>query len=252
MTSPVVYNWTAAALLLYGSFAALIMLVPVLSIVFPVVAVALVPLIATLVSFANWLSEAGKRGAFGAANYLRRWLQKDDEQQQQPQQPAIANPVSTFALYVNTSALVWLFGFMLLEVILSSKLPCDAPLHTFVLGAAVLGLFIAIVDFVADVFKDPMPPVTKLEQTRAKDDRRRRLHTYAWLTVAILIWGALGLIWLRKSTTCALTAPTIYRISLLLGIVYSLVVAVLLLLLVALAIDFCLSGKLRMVVILEQ
>lgn len=56
-TSPIVYNWTLAALLLYACFFALVVLVPVLSMLFPLLAVALLPCIAALVSFANWLAE---------------------------------------------------------------------------------------------------------------------------------------------------------------------------------------------------
>ena len=49
----------------------------------------------------------------------------------------------------------------LLEVSRSWRLPCDTPLFTFVLGAASLGVALALIDFVASVFKDPLPPVTK-------------------------------------------------------------------------------------------
>lgn len=88
---------------------------------------------------------------------------------------------------------------MILEVMLSRALPCDAPLHAFVLGAAVLGLGMTLADFVADVFKDPMPPVTKIEQARAKDERRRRIHAYGWLSATVLVWGALGALLARSS-----------------------------------------------------
>ena len=60
-SNPIVYNWTLAALLLYGCFGGLVLLVPVLSAVFPFCAVALLPLIASLVSLANWLSEVRPR-----------------------------------------------------------------------------------------------------------------------------------------------------------------------------------------------
>ena len=68
----------------------------------------------------------------------------------------------------------------------------------------------------------------------------------------MLIWGACGLLWLGGSETCAHTAPAVYRLALLLGLVYAIFVGLLLLIVAALAVDFCLSGKLRMVVILEQ
>ena len=251
-TNPIVYNWTLAALLLYGCFGGLVVIVPVLGVIFPFCAVALLPLIASLVALANWLSEAGKRGAYGAASALRRWLARGSGSEQTPSPMSVAHPASTFALYVNTAALLWLFGFMLIEVGRSWRLPCDAPLKSFVLVAAALGISLALTDFVADVFKDGMPPVTKLEQTAAKEDRKRKLRTYGWLLGIVLIWGACGLLWLGGSETCAHTAPAVYRLALLLGLVYAIFVGLLLLIVAALAVDFCLSGKLRMVVILEQ
>ena len=56
-TNPIVYNWALAALLLYGCFGGLVVLVPILSAAFPLLAVAVLPFIAALVSFANWLGE---------------------------------------------------------------------------------------------------------------------------------------------------------------------------------------------------
>ena len=97
-----------------------------------------------------------------------------------------------------------------------------------------------------------MPPLTKVEQTAARDDRKRKLQLYAYLSAFVLVWGALGLVWLHDSETCAHTAPSVYRLALLLGLVSTILVGLLALVLVALALDFCMSGKLRMVVILEQ
>ena len=57
LTNPIVYNWTLAALLLYACFGALVLLVPLLSAIFPYLAIALLPAIAALVAFANWIAE---------------------------------------------------------------------------------------------------------------------------------------------------------------------------------------------------
>ena len=112
LTSPVVYSWSLATLLLYATFASLVLCVPLLSVLFPVLAGALVPVISTLASLATWLSDAGKRGAFGAASILQRWMgsHTGKERHQQPHHTTLANPASTFALYINTSAIVWIFG----------------------------------------------------------------------------------------------------------------------------------------------
>jgi hypothetical protein len=141
---------------------------------------------------------------------------------------------------------------MMLEVGRSWSMPCDAPLTTFVLVVASFGMIAALVDFAGEVFKDPMPPMTKLEQSRAKEERKAKLTTYAWLLAIILVWGALGAAWVHGSDTCAHTAPGIYRLALLLSFCWLIFVALIVLVVAALAIDFCLSGKLRMVLILEQ
>ena len=156
LSSPIVYHWTLAVLLLYAAFVGLVLLVPLLSAALPFLAVGLTVIIDHLVGVASWMSEAGKRGAFGAASTLQRWLSVGAGGAEPPQQPTIANPQSTFALYVNTAALVWLYGYMLIEVVCSWRLACDVPLTTFVLGASGLGLSMALSDFVTDVFKNPV------------------------------------------------------------------------------------------------
>ena len=251
-TNPIVYNWALAALLLYGCFGGLVVLVPILSAAFPLLAVAVLPFIAALVSFANWLGEAGKRGAYGAASVLHTYLTRGRASELAAPSQQLPHPASTFALYVNTAALLWLFGFMLIEVSRSWRLPCDAHLHAFVLGAASLGVTLALVDFIADVFKDPLPPMTRSEQTEMREERKRKLKAYGYILVGVLVWGGLGLLWLNGSETCAHTAPAVYRLALLLCLVYALFVGIALLVLLALALDYCLSGKLRMVVILES
>ncbi len=60
-----------------------------------------------------------------------------------------------------------------------------------------------------DVFKDPMPPVTKAEQLSAKDARKRRLYAYGWVLAFVLAWGCFGLKWLSEGSTCAATAPMV-------------------------------------------
>ena len=97
------------------------------------------------------------------------------------------SPTSNFALYVNTTALSWFFVFLLLEVRRNWFLPCDVPLHTFVGAVAVLGLGLTLIDFLHDVFKDPMPPLTKAEQSSAKGWRRNRMVGAAWLLGLSLI-----------------------------------------------------------------
>jgi hypothetical protein len=257
-TSPIIYTWSLAALLLYAAFGGLVLAVPLLAVIFPFLAVALVPVIAVLVSVASWLSDAGKRSAFGAATTLQRWFQLGGvgfdapDAQPTPMTPLVANPASTFPLYVNSAALVWLFVFLLVEVQRSWELKCDAPLHLFVLIVGLGGLLLTMLSFVLSVFQDPMPPITKLEQSRARDERLRRLYTYGWIVVAGLLWCGWGCFSFVSSETCGTTAPAIYRLAALVCFVYVMLTSVLVLAVACLGIDACLAGKLRMVVVLEQ
>ena len=114
----------------------------------------------------------------------------------------------------DRTALCWLFTFFLLEVRKNWDLPCDAPLHVFVGAVAALGLALSLADFFHDVFKDPMPP-TRAEQAALRSSRKRRAVVYGWLLLAVLVWGALGTLWVRTSTQCARTAPQLYRLALL-------------------------------------
>lgn len=97
-----------------------------------------------------------------------------------------------------------------------------------------------------------MPPVTKLEQTKQRDDQRRSFLIYGWLAALIVTWGSLGCMWVNSTTSCAATSPAIYRLALLLSFIYLILLAVITLGIISLAVDFCLSGKLRFVVVLEQ
>jgi len=247
VTSPIVYKWAYAASLAFSIFGSLLVLVPLLAIAMPFLAVLLMPFVACLAMCAQWMDAAGRRGPFGASGSLHRLLRLAPEEE-----APMLGTTSNFALYVNTTALCWFFVYLLIEVKRNWLLSCDAPLHSFVGAVAVLGLAISLVDFLHDVFKDPMPPLTKAEQSSAKGWRRSRLAALAWLLGGILLWGGLGLLWLQGSTTCAHTAPAIYRLALLLSVAFVVLVALLLVILLLLLVDFCCSGRLHLYVVFDK
>jgi len=252
ITSPIVHTWTLATLLLYGAFSMLVIGVPVLGLIFPLLAVGCAQLASLLMMAATWMRDASKRGALSAASSLTRWLRLE-ESLQQPPTPTIVNPNSTFGLYVNTAALVWLFGFMVFEARRAWDLACDQPLAEFVLGVGVLGVSLSLMEFIANIFKDPMPPITKLETAApARDERRRKILAYTWATLLVVGWGALGCLWVNNAKSCAASSPTIYRLALLLSFVYLIAISLAGLIAVGIGIDSCLSGKLRFIVVLEQ
>ncbi len=245
-SAPVLYKWAFAASLAFCIFVALVVLVPLMSALMPIFALAIAPVIGLLAACAGWMHEAGRRGAFGTTNALQRALSGDDADA-----PVIA-PVSNFALYVNTTALCWFMLYFLFEAHRSWDQPCAQPLRTFVGVTAAAGLTFTLLDFMRDVFQDPMPPMTKVEQAKARDRRRRRLTLYAWLLAGVLVWGGLGLLWVRASESCAVSAPAIYRLAMLICVAYVAFCALLGLVLLILAIDFCCSGRLRMVIVFER
>jgi len=247
VTSPIVYKWAYAASLAFSIFGSLLVLVPLLAIAMPFLAVLLMPFVACLATCAQWMDAAGRRGPFGASGSLHRLLRLAPEEE-----APMLGTTSNFALYVNTTALCWFFVYLLIEVKRNWLLSCDAPLHSFVGAVAMLGLAISLVDFLHDVFKDPMPPLTKAEQSSAKGWRRSRLAALAWLLGGILLWGGLGLLWLQGSTTCAHTAPAIYRLALLLSVAFVVLVALLLVILLLLLVDFCCSGRLHLYVVFDK
>ena len=63
----------------------------------PLAAMALAPLIGALAACAQWMHEAGRRGAFGSVNALQRALNLGNEEGEQP----LIAPSSNFALYVH-------------------------------------------------------------------------------------------------------------------------------------------------------
>ena len=97
-----------------------------------------------------------------------------------------------------------------------------------------------------------MPPLTKAEQSNAMGWRRSRLAALGWLLGGILLWGGLGLLWLQGSTTCAHTAPAIYRLALLLSVAFVVLVALMLVILLLLLVDFCCSGRLHLYVVFDK
>jgi hypothetical protein len=247
LTAPILYKWSLAAVVAFGIFCSLVVAVPLLAVVMPAAAVCLGPLIMALAACAEWMHTAGQRGPFGTVTSLQRLLGLGIDPESRPPMA----PTSNFALFVNTTALCWLFTFFLLEVRKNWDLPCDAPLHVFVGAVAALGLALSLADFFHDVFKDPMPP-TRAEQAALRSSRKRRAVVYGWLLLAVLVWGALGTLWVRTSTQCARTAPQLYRLALLTLIAYAALVSVICVVIVMLALDFCCSGRLRLVVVFEQ
>ena len=97
-----------------------------------------------------------------------------------------------------------------------------------------------------------MPPLTKAEQASAKGARRYKLAAAGWLLAVVVVWGSLGLLWLHGSTTCAHTAPQIYRLSLLLSVTFVVLLALLIVILLLLMIDFCCSGRLHLYIVFDK
>ena len=88
-------------------------------------------------------------------------------------------------------------------------------------SAAIVGIALSVGDFLREMFKDPMPPLTKLEHTYAREGRQRRMLAYSWLAAGAFLWGVYGAIAVSSSTSCSRTAPQLYRLSLLLTMAFA-------------------------------
>lgn len=248
LSSPIVYKWVTAAVLAFCVYVGLVLLVPLCSLLFPTLSLAASTLSALLAMLAAWMQDASRTSTSGVVGIVRRMVSGELPEPQ----PTIINPASAFALYVNTTALLWFFGYLLLEASHSWTLPCDVPLQSFVTTFALVGIALSLADFLREVFKNPMPPLTKLEQSSAREGRQRRMQAYVWLGGAAALWGLYGLLAISRSSSCAHTAPGLYRISLVLTMAFSACLGVAALVSLSVAVDFCCSGKLRVALVFER
>ena len=177
---------------------------------------------------------------------------------------------SLLALFVNTAALLWLFVYVLIEVIwnwglsvdtsvnLSARSSCDAfgavnlspsPDHWLLLVFAIVGIVIVTLFFMYNVFvAPPPPPRSTIDAENAKVSRRGKICTYTSIVLLFLAFGGVLLYSTLACTELATQAPEISRLAWLILIIWATAFTLGLLLVLFICCDCAISGRMRVVV----
>jgi len=181
---------------------------------------------------------------------------------------------SIVGLFVNTSALLWFFVYLLFELYWNWNLLCDnavpdadhannwfewlkvlspSPVHWLILVFAVSGVVITLFYFIHDLFSTPRaPPRSAYEVHKWKMRRQLRVCANIFLFFLFCTWGALLLYFVCSQQSCANSSPGIYRLAWLLLLVFFVFAGLAVILFFCVCIDCCISGRLRFVLLLTN
>jgi hypothetical protein len=168
---------------------------------------------------------------------------------------------SLLALFVNTAALLWLFVYVLIEVIWNWGLSvdtCDAfgwvnlspsPDHWLLLTFAIVGIVIVALFFMYNVFvAPPPPPRSALDAENAKVSRRGKICTYVSIALLFLAFGGVLLYFTLACSELNHQAPEISRLAWLILFIWSISGGLGLLVVLFICCDCAISGRMRVVV----
>lgn len=226
-TATLLYKWAFAAVLAFAIFIWLVISVPLVKVITPLLGKLMKAVLGIVMVI---------MGMFTALAAGCESFSKSDSK---------ASGASVFAYYVNCSALCWFFSYFVIEVWRHYDAACDQPLHIFILIFGTLGTFLTLCVFYWEVLgpDGPAPGTGGSSQT---------MRIFLTLFAACMVWGALGANWYHSAKTCEDTAPTIFRLAGLLVLAFYVVLAMLALIGAMLGLDFLCSGRLRVVVILDN
>jgi len=182
---------------------------------------------------------------------------------------------SIIGSFINTTALLWFWCYLLFELYWSWNLMCDSatpdasadlssafqwlqvlapsPVHWLILIFAVSGFLITIAHFVSDMFTSPRaPPRSEYEVHKWKIYRQMRICINLFVFALFCTWGSLLFYFTYTQQQCASSSPSIHRVALLLLLVFFVIVALALLLAACVCIDCCVSGRMRLVLLLSD
>jgi len=176
--------------------------------------------------------------------------------------------------FVNTSALMWFWCYLLFELFWNWNLMCEAagqgasshpmtlewlrslapsPVHWLILLFAVSGALWTIGCFISDLFTSPLaPPRSAHEAHKWKMRRQLRVCVHVVLCVLLCTWGGLLFYFTYTQQQCASSSPSIHRLGLLLLLILVVFLCLALLLFVCVCIDCCTTGRMRLVVLLSE
>jgi len=156
--------------------------------------------------------------------------------------PLVRDWSAEYVLLVTHAAVLWLFVYMVADVAREWHRPCDGALHTSLLVLGVYGSMTAFSDFLFEKFA--------AERTRRG---LKRYMPYVWIIniVAWLVWGAVHTAQTLGTSSCKHTSKDVYKVSMVLSVLYLLSCGLLLFLVVLIGADYLWSGRVRVVVVFE-
>ena len=176
---------------------------------------------------------------------------------------------SLLALFVNTAALLWLFVYVLIEVVWNWGLNVDtsndafgwalrvgsegglspSPDHWLLLIFAIAGIVFVVLFFMFNVFVPPPPPPRSAVQAEdARVRRRGKICTYLSLALLFLVFGAVLLYFTLATSNLATQAPEVNRLAWLILLIWAALFLLLTLLGIFICCDCAISGRMKVIV----
>jgi len=182
---------------------------------------------------------------------------------------------SIVGAFTNYSALVWFWCYLLFECYWNWNLMCDSavpdatddlsswgswfgvlapsPVHWLILLFAVAGLTFTLVKFIADMFSTPNPPPrSAYEVHKIKMKRQVRVCINLVLFSLFCVWGGFLTYFTETQSQCASSSPSIWRLALMLRFAAFCVFFLALGLAACVCVECCLSGRMRLVLLLAD
>lgn len=182
---------------------------------------------------------------------------------------------SIVGAFTNYSALVWFWCYLLFELYWNWNLMCEAavpdssadltsarswfavlspsPVHWLILLFAVSGLIVTLGKFVADMFTYPTPPPRSAYEVHVIKMRRQlRVCLNLLLFAVFCVWGGFLFYFTESQSECASSSPSIWRLALLLRLVFIVIVVGAFGLFTCVCIECCMSGRMRLVMLLSD
>eukprot|EP00301_Raphidiophrys_heterophryoidea_P018772 c3772_g1_i1.p1 GENE.c3772_g1_i1~~c3772_g1_i1.p1 ORF type:complete len:361 (-),score=98.59 c3772_g1_i1:277-1359(-) len=179
----------------------------------------------------------------GLFNGVSDVLNDEVKEKDKPEnRPLPRDPNEEFVLVITHASFMWLFCYMVAEVIREWHNNCDRALHTTVMTLGLYGAMLAYADFLFEKFA--------AQHTRLG---LKPYMPYMWMVniAAWYIWGLVHSIQTFGSSTCKATSRDVYKLSVVLTGLYLMSCGLVVLLVMFIGFDYLWSGRVRFVVVFE-
>eukprot|EP00301_Raphidiophrys_heterophryoidea_P024506 c7982_g1_i2.p1 GENE.c7982_g1_i2~~c7982_g1_i2.p1 ORF type:complete len:368 (-),score=54.74 c7982_g1_i2:68-1171(-) len=156
--------------------------------------------------------------------------------------PPVRGPAGDFAIVLNHAMVIWIFVYILTQVIAEWHLPCDMPLHTELSIFAVYGMTLVYFHFLYEKFAG-----VKTRQRLQGSLKYLRALTGA----GFLAWAVTTVVSVLTSKTCKEKCHNVYRMSLILAFAMILACGLAVGGACLAGVAYLFSGKLRFVIVME-